>query len=510
MLAIVNSISVYGMEAYEIKVEVDVSNGLPAFDIVGLPNATVRESKERVRTAIRNSGFDFPVKRITVNLAPADVKKEGTLFDLPVAVGIMAATGQIPDSALQNNVFVGELSLDGSLRGVNGVLAMAMLVKKNAKAFILPIRNAYEAALAGEGFVYGYNNLKELQKALIGEVVLPPYKVEIEKVFFDQHQQDVDFSDVKGQRWIKRALEIAATGRHNLLLIGSPGSGKTMLARRMQTIMPPLSFEESLFITKLYSLAGVLPSEEILITKRPFRAPHHTSSVQSMVGGGRFPKPGEISLATHGILFLDELPEYHRDVLESLRQPLEDGLVNVTRMAGSCSFPARPLLIAAMNPCPCGYLGDELRECSCNPHQIHRYLGKISGPILDRIDMHLHVPRVSFQDLHNEGHEDDSKSVKLRVIQARNIQKERFKGTSIISNAEMGKKEIKRYIKITTQAQTLLKEAFAKLQLSARGHDRILKVALTIADLSGSEIITEEYLAEALQYRNLDRIYQEI
>ncbi len=510
MLAKVNSCAVFGMDAHMVKVEVDVSPGLPCFDIVGLPDASVRESKERVRTAIKNSGFEFPLRRITVNLAPADIKKEGSNFDLPIAMAILAATGQIeiPNRFL-DALIVGELSLDGTVRPVNGVLAMAMAAEHNEaiSTFILPEANSMEGALTGKLTVYGITDLLILADWLKGNVQISPAEADGQQILAKAQAPPVnDMADVKGQEGAKRAMEIAAAGGHNMIMIGSPGSGKTMLARRLPSIMPELTLNESLAVTRIYSIAGELPLGRPLITERPFRAPHHTASGASIIGGGRIPIPGEVSLAHHGVLFMDELPEFQRDVLEALRQPLEDKTVTVARVQGRSQFSAAFQLIAAMNPCPCGYFGDPLKPCKCTPFQIQRYMNRISGPLLDRIDLHVDVQRVRYEDISKTAKGESSAQIKARVMSARNIQQVRFQGTALICNADMERKHVQEWCKMQFDAEILLAEAFKRLNLSARAHDRLLKVARTIADLAGENMIGASHIAEAVQYRSLDRL----
>ncbi len=512
MLGIINSCCCLGMDTNLVRVEVDVSPGLPSFTIVGLPDPAVRESTERVRGAIRNAGFEFPLKRITVNLAPADLRKEGSLFDLPIAVGILAATEQVSREKVAQYIFVGELSLDGTVCPVPGILLMAgNIVRESAgSTLIVPLSNLEEASLVQNISVLGGSNLGEIISFLRGEGSLhegiSDFAVEkmntLAKTVSNGYP---DFADVKGQEKVKRALEIAAAGGHNVLLIGPPGTGKTLLARRLPSIMPPLTWEEALEVTKIYSVAGLLPKDSPLITTRPFRAPHHTASVASIIGGGRIPHPGEVSFASHGILFLDELPEFNRDVLEALRQPLEEKVVTVSRAAGSFTYPANFTFVGAMNPCPCGYLGDPKRECTCTPHQAQRYRNRISGPILDRIDLHVEVPRMELKELAQSKQGEPSSEIRKRVIKAREIQRERYQDEGITQNSDMHNKQIKKYCKLNKESQDLLYNVFHKLNLSMRAFDRILKVARTIADLDASEQIKSIHLAEAVQYRLFDR-----
>ncbi len=507
MLARLYSAAVLGVDAYPVEIEVNAGHGDFKIVIVGLPDAAVKESGDRVVTALLNSAFQPPMGRVTVNLAPADIRKEGPSFDLPIALGMLATTGDIDSERLERFCVVGELALSGEVRRVRGVLPIALSARREGREGILvPPENAEEAAVVEGLAVYPVDSLREAADFIAGRLSIEPLKVDPAAAFAEAAFYEEDFADVKGQESAKRAIEIAVAGGHNLLAMGPPGTGKTMLAKRVPTILPPLTLEEALEVTKIHSIAGTLPSHQPLIAQRPFRAPHHTISDAGLLGGGTHPMPGEVSLAHHGVLFLDELPEFHRNVLEVLRQPLEEGVVTIARAAASVTFPCRFMLVAAMNPCPCGYLGDPRRNCRCSPPQIQRYRNRISGPLLDRIDLHIEVPAVRYSDLASMERGEPSASVRERVLRARRVQQERFRGRPRIHcNADMRAKDTQQFCHPSDDAQQLLRMAIQELHFSARAYDRILKVARTIADLAGSETVESTHVQEAIQYRSLDR-----
>ena len=508
MLARVLSSAVMGIDAYIVEVELDISDGLPFFATVGLPDSAVKESRERVTAAIKNSGFYFPPSRITANLAPADVRKEGSAFDLPMALGVMAATGQIQTDNFEKLLILGELALDGSIRSVHGCLPMAAIAKENQlKGIILPKANAKEAAVIDDLEVYPVETLQEAVEHLNGQRTIPPFQYDIREAFDQQSEYPVDFVDVKGQEHVKRAIEVAAAGGHNLIMIGPPGSGKTMIAKRIPTILPDMTLEEALETTKIHSIMGLLGNDVPLIATRPYRSPHHTISDAGLIGGGKFPRPGEVSLSHHGVLFLDELPEFRKNVLEVMRQPLEDGQVAIARAAASYTYPANFMLVAAMNPCPCGFFGDPSRECRCSRQQIQNYISRISGPLLDRIDLQVEVPAVKYRDLASDFAGEPSARIRERVQRARHIQQERFTQAQIYCNANMESRHLREFCKVEDAAQELLRVAITQLGLSARAYDRISKVARTIADLAASPTIEAEHVSEAIQYRSLDRSF---
>ena len=502
------SVGLTGLDGCLIETEADVSLGLPSFDIVGLPDAAVKESKERVRSAISNVGFEFPLKRVTINLAPGDMKKEGPGFDLPIALSILLTDGQFVTKTAGEYIFFGELSLSGELRPVTGALPMVLAARSSGiNKVILPAQNATEVAVVKDVEVYGAENLTDVKNHLSGEKLIEKTEWDISDFYAMTAETTLDFADVKGQAAVKRALEIAAAGGHNCIMIGSPGSGKTMLAARLPGILPEMTFDEAIEVTKIHSVAGTLPASCPIISKRPFRNPHHTTSPVSLAGGGRIPKPGEISLAHDGVLFLDELPEFRKDALEVLRQPIEDGVVNISRVSATISYPCNFMLIAAMNPCPCGYFGDPKRRCVCTPANIHKYLGKISGPLLDRIDLHIDVPPVEYEHLTSASKEESSAQIRKRVNRARKIQVERYKDYNIYANAQLTAPLLDKFCKLGEKENATLKAAFEKMGLTARAYSRIVKVSRTIADLDGSEDIQLRHIAEALQYRTLDRKY---
>jgi magnesium chelatase family protein len=509
MLSKITSGAIIGIEGSIIHVEVDVSSGMPSFDIVGLPGSSIKESKERVKTAIKNTDIEFPVKHITINLAPADIKKEGPAYDLPIAIGILVCIESITQSSVEDVFITGELSLDGQIRPINGILPMVYGAKQNnINKCIVPFENSEEASLVSGMEVIGVKNLKELIEHLQKDTIKPTC-VNINKMFEESnHGFNLDFFDVKGQSSVKRALEVSASGGHNLIMIGPPGSGKTMMAKRFPSILPNLTLDESIDITKIYSVAGLVPDKNSLITKRPFRSPHHTISYSALTGGGRIPKPGEISLSHNGVLFLDEIAEFHKNVLEVMRQPLEDGIVTISRVNGTLTYPSNFTLLASMNPCPCGYYGDG-NKCKCTQGEISKYLGKISGPLLDRIDIQVEAPAVHYLELGESLAQDTSKDIKARVLKCQQIQQKRYAGTGVLFNSDLPVPLIDKYCKLGEEEASLLKKTFDSMGLSARAYHKILKLARTIADMDDKENINFIHLAEAIQYRSLDRKYWE-
>lgn len=496
-----------GLNGHVVEVESDLSRGLPVFNIVGLPDTAIRESKERVRTAIKNSGYEFPLSRITINLAPASIKKEGSQMDLAIAISILVADTIILNKLQSEIVFLGELSLDGKVNAIEGALPMVISMREaNISKCIVPYDNREECSVVSDMDIIPVRNLNEVIDYLNGKSIIDPFKNENTNFTDNQVDYNIDFSDIKGQEGLKRALEVAAAGNHNMLILGPPGSGKTMAARRLPTILPKLSFEEAIEVTKIYSISGLL-NTKALIEERPFRSPHHTSSNIALIGGGRIPRPGEVSLAHNGVLFLDELPEFQKNVLEVLRQPIEDGIVHISRVNATISYPAKFMFIASMNPCPCGYYGDPLHECTCSQGSIDRYLSKISNPLLDRIDIHIEVLPVEYKDLNNDIKTESSSAIRERVKKARDIQYERYKKDKIFNNSQIYNKDIKKYCRLTPSSENIMKQAFVKYKFSGRAYNKVLKVARTIADLDSKEVIEEKHILEAIRYRILDKKY---